>query len=229
MTDPALPPIPPTSPYEAYPDDRAAREARWPVLFGWISLAIGVGGFCLQGAGAAFAGLSQSIMKMAGMEISPPPDIVRLLGISQAVVLCGLGIVLIVGALMLVLRKPLGVVLIRAWIVARLIMVLVGLVGGILTIKPNVEWQITMTAEMRESMRKNHPEIKENQLPPIPEREAGEKKALWSIIGASLAFSVWPFAMAWVLSRPHVHADIASWQSPTGSADLAPLEQGGGE
>lgn len=212
MSDSALPPIPPTSPYEAYPDDRAARQARWPFVFGAVSLAVGVFGFCMQGAGAAFTGFSQSFMKMGGMDVSPPPDVVRILGLTQAIILCALGIVLIAGAAMLMNRNPLGALLVRVWVVLRLLMVVAGLIAGVLTIKPNVEWQITMTAEIRESLRKN-PNIKEKDLPPIPEREDAEKKALWSIIGASLAFSAWPFAMAIVLSRPNVRADIDAWKA----------------
>ena len=212
MSDSALPPIPPTSPFEAYPDDRAARQARWPIVFGSVSLAVGVFGFCMQGAGAAFTGFSQSFMKMGGMEVSPPPEVVRILGITQAIVLCALGIVLIAGSALLLSRKPLGATLVRVWVVLRLLMVVAGLIAGVLTIKPNVEWQITMTAEIRESLRKN-PNVKEKDLPPIPERDAAEKKALWSILGVSLAFSAWPFAMAFVLSRPNVRADIEAWKA----------------
>ena len=212
MSDSALPPIPPTSPYEAYPDDRAARQARWPFVFGAVSLAVGVFGFCMQGAGAAFMGFSQSVMKMSGMDVSPAPEVIRILGLTQAIILCALGIVLIAGAAMLMNRNPLGALLVRVWVVMRLLMVVAGLIAGVLTIKPNVEWQITMTAEIRESLRKN-PNIKEKDLPPIPEREDAEKKALWSIIGASLAFSAWPFAMAIVLSRPNVRADIEAWKA----------------
>jgi hypothetical protein len=30
----------------------------------------------------------------------------------------------------------------------------------------------------------------------------------------SVAFSVWPFAMAWVLTRPRTKADVAAWSQP---------------
>ena len=216
MSDSALPPIPPTSPFEAYPDDRAARQARWPFVFGGVSLALGVFGFCMQGLGAAFAGFTDSLMKMGGMEVSPPPDVVRVVGITQAVILCALGIVLIAGSALLMNRNPLGATLVRVWVVLRLLMVVAGLVAGIVTIKPNVEWQITMTAEMRESLRKQ-PGFNEKNLPPIPERADAEQKALWSLLGASVAFSVWPFVMAIVMTRPNVRADIDAWRAARAS------------
>ena len=212
MNDQSLPPVPPTSPFEAYPDDRAARQARWPFVFGGVSLALGVFGFCMQGLGAAFAGFTDSLMKMGGMEVSPPPDVVRVVGITQAVILCALGIVLIAGSALLMNRNPLGATLVRVWVVLRLLMVVAGLVAGIVTIKPNVEWQITMTAEIRESLRKQ-PGFNEQSLPPIPEREKAEKQALWSLLGASVAFSVWPFVMALVMTRPNVRADIDAWKA----------------
>lgn len=212
MSDSALPPTPPTSPFEAYPDDRAARQARWPVVFGVLSLVVGVFGFCMQGFGALFTGFNQSFMKMGGMEVSPPPDVVRNLGLAQAGILAVLGIVLVVGSSLLLLRKPLGALLVKIWAISRLIMVVAGLVAGVMTLKQYVEWQITMTSEIRESLRKN-PQVKESQLPPIPEREDAEKKALWGILGASLAFSVWPFVMAIVMTRPNVRADIEAWKA----------------
>jgi hypothetical protein len=214
MSEASLPPIPPTSPFEAYPDDRAARQQRWPVVFGILSLVVGVFGFCMQGAGLVYVGFNQSIMKTAGMEVSPPPEVVRNLGLAQAGILAALGIVLVVGSSMLLLRKPLGALLVKIWAISRLVMVVAGLIAGVMTLKQNVEWQITMTAEIRESLRKN-PQIKESQLPPIPEREEAERKALWGIVLASVGFSIWPFVMAIVLTRANVRADVEAWKTPT--------------
>jgi hypothetical protein len=72
-----------------------------------------------------------------------------------------------------------------------------------------------MTSEMRESLRNKG--IKEEQLPPIPEREATEQRALWAIAGASLAFAIWPFVIAIALSRANVRADQAAWGQSSGA------------
>lgn len=217
--DNELPPIPPTEPssdpFAPYPDDLAARRSRWPIVFGSISLVYAVLGTCVQGIGAGMSVASDKIMKMSGMEVSPAPKVVQIVGGVQAGVLVILGIVLITGSAMTLLRKPLGVTLMRFWAFARLVMVIVGLVAGIVTLKPQVEWQITMTSEMRESMRNKG--IKEEQLPPIPEREATEQRALWAIAGASLAFAIWPFVIAIALSRANVRADQAAWGQPSGA------------
>jgi len=217
--DNELPPIPPTEPtadpFAPYPDDLAARRSRWSIVFGSISLVYGVLGTCLQGAGAGMSVASDKIMKMSGMEVSPAPTVVQVVGGVQAGVLVILGIVLITGSAMTLLRKPLGVTLMRFWAYARLVMVIVGLVAGIVTLKPQVEWQITMTSEMRESLRNKG--IKEEQLPPIPEREATEQRALWAIAGASLAFAIWPFVIAIALSRANVRADQAAWGQSSGA------------
>ena len=205
-------PAPPTSPFEAYPDDRAIRQSRWPIVFGAISLVVGVLGTCMQGMGAVMAVASDKFMGMMGMSTSPPPEIVKFVGGAQAVILVLLGVLLTTGAAMMLLRKPLGVTLVRTWAIARLVMVVLGLGAAIMTMKAQVEWQITMTSEIRESLRKN-PNIKESQLPPIPDREEAERKALWGIAGASAAFAVWPFVMAIVLSRPNVRADVERWRS----------------
>ena len=46
------------------------------------------------------------------------------------------------------------------------------------------------------------------------EPEAAERKALWGLVIASVAFSIWPFVMALVLTRENVRADVESWKTP---------------
>lgn len=146
----------------------------------------------------------------AGFTVPPPPSTVVWLTSVQFVILAVLGVMLIVGAAMLLRRNPLGRKLVLAWAIARLVMVVVGLGIAVVTLKPQVDWQTEMVASMREQMRKN-PSIKEDQLPPIPERAAAESQALRGIGIASIFFATWPFVMAIVLTRPFVRREVESW------------------
>jgi hypothetical protein len=199
------------TPFEPYADDRAARRSSWPMIFGVISLVVGVLGTCVQGFGAAMSMASDKLMKMGGMDVSPAPKSVQYLGGAQAVILMLLGIVLIVGATLLILRRPLGAKLVRIWAFSRLVMVVLGLGAAVLTLKDQVSWQVTMNGEIRESLRKRG--VKDEQLPPIQDADAIGKQALWGLVGASVAFAVWPFVMAIVLTNRRNCEDIASWGS----------------
>lgn len=214
-TDPSVAPPPPPAadPFAAYPDDLAARRSRWPVVFGAISLVIAVCGFCMQGVGAVGAVFNQQMMAMAGLEVSPPPRIVQVVGGAQASVLAILGIILVVGSVQLMRRRPAGARLVLAWAVARLVMVVVGLGLAVLTLKPQVEWQVAMTGEIRESLRAKG--MKEEQLPPLQDTAAVERQSILMLAIASGAFAIWPFTMALVLTGRRSRAEIAQWSQPS--------------
>ncbi|MBI1304159.1 MAG: hypothetical protein GC172_10285 [Phycisphaera sp.] len=202
----------PADPYAAYPDDRAARQSRWPVIFGVLSAVYGLFGMCLQGFGAIGSLFSEQLVSMSGFEMPPMPAAMKWAGFAQASVLFVLGVLLIIGSLMLTQRKALGARLVGAWAVARLVMVVVGLGLGLATLRPNVDYQIESAVLMREQMQAR-PDIPANAIPPIPDREDAEASAIRMLVVFTLVFSVWPIAMLFVLTRGHVRADVESWKS----------------
>lgn len=209
MDESANAPTPPTSPFEAYPDDRAARTARWPYIYGGICLVYGVLGMCVQSMFLVGVFANEWTMGMAGFTVTPPPPAVKWAGGVQAVLLVLFGILLIAGAAMLLLRKPMGVALVKVWAVSRLVMVVVGVVLAIVTLKPQAEWAVTMTGEIREQLRGRG--LPENQLPPLIDQAKAESDGVRNLALVSLGFAVWPFVMAIVLTRPQVKSDVASW------------------
>lgn len=214
MSQSEQPAFPPTSPFEAYPEDGSGRQS-WRLIFGGISLAIGVFGLCTQGLMGVAVFANEWMMSRMGMETTPPPDILKWSAAAQAAVLVPLGIVLIAGSAMLLLRRPLGARLVLGWAVARLVMVVVGLVVAVVTIKPQAQWAVGIVADMRDSFRAKG--VKEEQLPPLIDQAKAESDGIRNIAIASIAFSIWPAAMILVLTRPEVRADIESWQ-PAASA-----------
>jgi len=212
MTESSPTSAPPTSPFEAYPDGPVPEYQSWPLIFGGISLAIGVFGLCMQGMMGVSVFANEWMMGKMGMQTSPPPEILKWSAGAQALVMVPLGIMLIAGATMLLLRKPLGARLVLWWAVARLFMVVVGLGVGVLTIKPQAEWSVTLVAEMRDSLRKQG--MKEEQLPPLIDQAKAESDGIRNIAIFSLAFAVWPAAMILLLTREKAKRDIASWAAP---------------
>ena len=202
-----------SSPYAPYPDDRSERQSRWRIVFGSLSLVVGVMGFCMQGIGAAMVVFGDRASAASGFTVPSAPPTVLWLTVVQFGLLTVLGVMLIVGAAMLLRRDPRGRALILSWVVARLLMVVLGLGAAVLTLKPQVEWQIEIVASVREQMRKD-PAIREDQLPPIPDRAEAETQALRGIGIASIFFATWPFVMAIVLTRPFVKAEVDSWRRP---------------
>ena len=209
MHDPGSKGSPPTSPFEAYPDGPVPEYQSWPMIFGGISLAIGVFGLCMQGMMGVSVFANEWMMGNMGMRTSPPPEVMKWSAGIQAAIMVPLGIVLIAGASMMLVRRPLGAKLVLWWAVARLIMVVVGLVLGVYTIKPQAEWSVTLVAEMRDSLRANG--MKEEQLPPLIDQAKAESDGVRNIAIFSLAFAVWPAAMILLLTREKAKRDIASW------------------
>jgi len=204
---------PPTDPFAPYPDEGSGPPSSWPLIYGGISLVVAVFGMCMQAFAVAGIFANSAMMGLAGMETTPPPAIIVWTGGAQSIVLCLLGIMLAVGATLLILRKPLGARLVLGWAVARLVMVVVGIILAVVTIKPQSEWAVTLTSEIRDSLRSKG--MKEEQLPPLIDEERAQSDAMRNIAIFSAAFSVWPFAMAWVLTRPRTKADVAAWSQPT--------------
>ena len=200
-----------SDPFQPYDDDRRARQSRWRIVFGSLSLVVGVMGFCMQGMGTGMVVFGGQLSKSAGFDLPPPPAIVAGVTIAQFAVLVILGIALIAGATMLLRRNPAGRSMVLGWVVARLIMVVVGLALAVVTLKPTVDWQTEIVVTMREQMRRS-PNVKPEQLPPIPEREAAEAQAIRGLAVASILFATWPFVMAIVLTRPFVRQEIESWR-----------------
>jgi hypothetical protein len=221
--NPPEPPPPMADPYAPYEasatatadasaraSDLAERRSRWRIVFPVISLAIGVFGMCVQGVFSAQIVFWEPLMERAGMALSPPPDIIRSTVLAQIALIVPLGIMLIAGSAMLLLRKPLGAKLVLFWAVARLVLVVAGLVAAVVTIKPNIEWGVTLTAEIRDEMRKaGRPE---KEFPPIPDVEKAERDGIRNMAFVSIATATWPFVMAIVLTRRHVREEIESWK-----------------
>jgi hypothetical protein len=186
------------------------------VVFPVISLAIGVFGMCFQALFAVQIVFWDAIMSSAGMVLTPPPSIITTVTTAQIALTIPLGIVLIAGSAMLLLRKPLGAKLVMFWAAARLFLVVVGLVTAVITIKPQVEWGVTLAAEMRDEMRKKG--VKEDDLPPLPDEAKAQSDGIRNMAIVSIATATWPFVMAIVLTRRHVREEVASWKQPTISA-----------
>jgi hypothetical protein len=217
--NPSTPPSAATSdPFAPYAetaraDDLRERRSRWRVVFPIISLAIGVFGMCFQGLFALQIVFWDAIMSSAGMTLTPPPDIIATVATAQIALTIPIGIVLIAGSAMLLLRKPLGAKLVMFWAVARLFLVVAGLVTAVITIKPQVEWGVTLAAEMRDEMRKKG--VKEDDLPPLPDEAKAQSDGIRNMAIVSIATATWPFVMAIVLTRRHVREEVASWKQPT--------------
>ncbi len=211
MTESNQPPAA-ADPYAPYPEAANEPPMRWHIVFGAISLVVGIFGMCIQTLGTVGSFAMDKLLGLAGMDVSPPPAIIAWTGGIQAGINTLLGVLLIVGAWNLLMRRPRGVKLVRMWVIARLTTVVIGFGLGILTLKPNIEWQVVLTGEMRESLRKMKT-ITEDQLPPLINQEQAQTKALWAIGGATAAFAIWPIVMGFVLSRPRVKNDLAKWEA----------------
>lgn len=210
-TDLSKPPVA-ADPYAPYPDDRAARQARWRTVFPVISIALGVIGSCVQLGMAGQVVFWDWATEQAGMGGLPsPPEAAQTVAMVQAVSIVVLGTMLVVGSAMLLLRNPLGRTLVLAWSVVRLLVVVGSLAVGLAMIDAQVSWGVELDAAVREARIAKG--MKESDLPPVPTREEIEASVLRLLVGITVATATWPFVMAIVLTRRHVREEVEGWRS----------------
>jgi riboflavin transporter FmnP len=86
--------------------------------------------------GAAMVMFGHRIWSAAGFKLPEPPPVLAWAAVGQFVVLAVLGVVLLVGATMLLRRNPSGRKLVLGWAVARLVMALIVIGIGLATAIP---------------------------------------------------------------------------------------------
>ncbi len=132
---------PPT--VELPPDDLAGHQASWPTVIGIISIVYAAFGFFANGCGTAFVYIGNVTLSMMGLDAADfqVPVWLKVVQTTMGVFGMTLAILLLMGAIGLMRRKPSSVRLLRTWAVLAIVSTLVGIGIGFAAIGPNIEIQ----------------------------------------------------------------------------------------
>lgn len=192
---------------ETHHPDLLGEPARWPTTLGVISLIYGIGGLlCASGyVGSTF--FSEALMKLSGIEVTMPMSL-KLQAAAFGVAAFVLGIIMIIGATALLRRRPSGVSLLKFWAVARLTVLVVGLVAGVLTAPAQIQMQRQIIEGRNEIFRQND---MESRVKEPDDREIWQKLMLQVSIMTAI-FALYPAFLGVHLSRRKVAEEVEQWE-----------------
>jgi hypothetical protein len=216
-----------SDPYAPYPAGEP--ERRWHVIFGVLCLLYGGIGLVTFGCVTIFVVMGPLLSEWIGRDVATHPD-TYWLTLSQSIALVGLASLLIVGAVRLLYKDPIGYRLMLAWSAARLCFALIQLVIAFMTIDTTVRVQMESYEKMMESFSESERSEREAAMrswgvePPTYESARAAAPRWIGIMTAP--FAVWPIVVGIALTGRRCRDDVVSWRtSKEYSADFAALEQ----
>lgn len=200
---------PTTLPPLAGPDGaESARGFRWHLIVGGLGLVYGVAGILMHGLTIVGLLLWKPLMGMAGLGEVSMPQALYLHGLFQSGLLLLLGVVLVIGSSLLLLRRPRGAALLRFWAGTRLLMVVVGVVLGIVFMRPQIDFQVDMAERQRDLIAERGGDP---SAVPVPNRDSMERQVRWTTAGMSIVLAAFPLFVGIVLTSRRKRDEIAEW------------------
>lgn len=178
----------------------------WPTVIGVISIIVAISGMLCQLTINGWMFVSESIPEQFRGGMTFPP-VMKLMGAAQCVVLLGLGVLLLMGAVALLRRRRVGVKRLKAWAISRLVMIVIGVVLSLLTAPAQIQMQKEALEWQREFFKEH--QVKQ-EVPNLTDRE------IWFRILIGLGIftvltSAYPVFLGFYLSRPSVISEIQNW------------------
>lgn len=194
-----------TPPIESEPLD-LVEESKWPQVIGVFSMVYAVIGMTCQGSAVLMLLLAPVLQAMSGFDIDPPPVLQILTYVSFAIYV-SLGIFLFMAGIRVLRRRTRGVANLKAWVVIRLVMVIVSFIAALFTVASNIEMQRSINESVNEMLAKNNqPEQ------PFDEDAIYTRTVIGATVAAGLT-SIYPLFLGFYLSRKKISDEVNTWES----------------
>ncbi len=204
MTDEHL--LEESTPVDAGPLVDEAPSSRWPTVIGTISLIYAIGGL-LCALGIMSSGFfTEAMMAMGGMKVQMP-FIIKILSAVQGLLLLIAGGLLFTGAIGTLRRKRSGPGVIRAWVLYRIILLVIGAATTILTAPAQVQFQRSMLDAQQQRIDESGGSMKVNNITD----DQIWRRAMIGMGVMSVLFAAYPIFLGFYLSRQKITAEIAEW------------------
>ena len=199
---------PPVSPDHIAAGPETA-PTRWHIVVGVLGLVYGAAGVLLHLGSIVMSFFSKQFFKMAGLGEIETPRMMVITALIQSSILLVLGGFLIVGSAMILARRPLGATLLRFWAGARIAMVVVGIGLGILTLKPQLEFQSQIIEAQKELVRDRGGDPSKI---PSPDPKSQEMQARIMMAVFSVVLVAFPLFVGILLTSRRKKAEIEAWR-----------------
>lgn len=180
--------------------------SRWPKVFGTVSMIYALGGLLCAGAVAFSPWLTEFGTKLGGMSLEFP-EVIKIIAAITGALTFGLGVILFFGAINLLRRRKSGVTIMKFWSVARIVLIIIGIVATFLTSPIQVEFA-------REVMEMQNKMLRDAGRPDRV-RELTDEQLWGQILRNSAIFSVvlmiYPLTVGFYFSRQTITEEMESW------------------
>jgi hypothetical protein len=173
-------------------------------MIGILCIAYGAGGIVLYGFCGLAGTLSQSwMLSWSGLAAPPMPPVLLWSTAIQSVALALLGVLLVVAGIRLVRRRRSSRTLLAGWAAARLAMLVVGALIGVLTMPMQLGYQVAMNESVRDMLReRGMSEADIDRSAPVVRAEDLEGRQRLVTVGMTLPLAAFPiFVGALATSR----------------------------
>lgn len=187
-----------------------AEPTRWPLIVGVIGLVYGGLGCCADTFFLAATAFSPWFASLMGIKNPPemPNQAIFLVSTLATLALC---ILLVVGSVQLLRRRASARSTLMAWVVARLVMLVVGLVIGFATLQGQVDYGEKWDQTVKAMVEERQPGATA-KMPPF-DRKRQELMARYSLVGMSVLFLAYPLFLGVLLTNRAKRAEIESWRN----------------
>jgi hypothetical protein len=184
--------------------------SRWHLIVGVIGLIyaiLGMGMYLIGGVWMAF--MPQFMSAMGFKDLPPMPNAILVIG--SMVVTFLIGFALLFGSIALLRRSQRCLPLLQFWVVARLILIVVGLIAGFLTMPAQVKYAKQVDDAVRAGLEDRQAGSSKGMPPFDEERQAMMSR--YGLIGSSVVAIAFPLFVGLLMTSKRKRADIESWAS----------------
>ncbi|MHC4991612.1 MAG: hypothetical protein ACYTGC_11600 [Planctomycetota bacterium] len=199
-----------TTPIESSPPtghgELAELPSKWPKPIGVFSLLYAIGGLTCASLGIGWMLVAPQLPEMwrGGSEI---PRLIQITSLVQFAAGFGLGILMLVGAINVLRRRPSGPDLLRKWVVMRLALLLLGVVVLVLTSPAQIHMQRSVLEYRNRMFREAD---MDDRVVEKTDAQIWRTTLVQSGIFTGV-LAIYPAFLGFFLSRRRVTEEVAHW------------------
>ncbi len=194
-------------PIESEPLD-LAQETGWPKVIGTLSIIYALVGLSCSLFVVGSPWLTEFGTRFSGIEMTFP-QLLKIMAIVSGLIMFILGLMLFFGGIRLLRRKPAGVSLIKKWVIARFVFLLIGFTTTVLTAPAQVDFQRQALDATNEAMVKgNRPDLVKD----FDEEQTWRLLMIQASVITSI-IAIYPLFLGFYLSRRKISDEVKTWES----------------
>jgi hypothetical protein len=152
------------------------------------------------------------LLSLSGMKAPAMPPVLVWTTAAQSVILAALGILLVVAGVRLFQRRRSSRTLLASWAIARIVMLVIGALIGVLTLPTQLDYQVAMNESVRDMLRdqgKSQAEI--DATAPVVRAEDLSGRQRLVTVGMTLPLAAFPIFIGLLATSRKKRAEFDSF------------------